>query len=77
MNVPRPALIAGIIGTLAFGAVGGAVFDGLTVPLAWLIGAMVIIMIMLMIIHVVVIMVMIMVIIMIMLMLRHVVIFPT
>ena len=24
MNVPRPALIAGIIGTLAFGAVGGA-----------------------------------------------------
>ena len=42
MNVPRPALIAGIIGTLAFGAVGGAVFDWLTVPLAWLIGAMVI-----------------------------------
>ena len=40
MNVPRPALIAGIIGTLAFGAVGGAVFDWLTVPLAWLIGAM-------------------------------------
>ena len=42
MNVPRPSLIAGIIGTLAFGAVGGAVFDWLTVPLAWLIGAMVI-----------------------------------
>ena len=42
MNVPRPSLIAGIIGTLAFAAAGGAVFDWLTVPLAWLIGAMVI-----------------------------------
>ena len=35
-------MIAGIIGTLAFAAAGGAVFDWLTVPLAWLIEAMVI-----------------------------------
>lgn len=42
LDSPRLALIAGILGTLAFGAVGGAVFDWLTVPLAWLIGAMVV-----------------------------------
>lgn len=42
LDSPRLSLIAGILATLAFGAVGGAVFDWLTMPLAWLIGAMVI-----------------------------------
>lgn len=38
-----PRLVFGAFLTLLLGAVGGAVFDWLTMPLAWLIGAMVII----------------------------------
>ncbi|MBC8338188.1 MAG: AbrB family transcriptional regulator [Rhodospirillales bacterium] len=38
-----PRLVFGAFLTLLLGAVGGAVFDWLTMPLAWLIGAMIII----------------------------------
>lgn len=38
----EPKLLAGATLTLAFGAIGGVLFDWLTIPLAWLIGGMVI-----------------------------------
>jgi len=38
----RPAVAVGIVATLALGASGGWLFDRLTMPLAWLIGAMVV-----------------------------------